>query len=114
LDVVHHRVIVIQNSEICAGDEPKVIGKAGPQTRGSVVGVAIGGPREEEGIDERGAGIALDIGPVVVLHENNENSFDRRKLARQTRGKPEHQSNSGSPQAHAVIYYELKVNDMRG
>jgi hypothetical protein len=73
-------VTVIGNPEICAGFEPKIIREAGVNARRIEVLRRVGGHWQQRIVDVRRGRAALNLRPIMILHQNDEYRFDAAHL----------------------------------
>jgi len=80
--VVDARRIVIQDSEVCPGLKPQVVGQAGMDARRIEVLLRVRSHRKQRLVNVRSVFLSFDVGvtrparPVVVLHQNDEERLD--------------------------------------
>ncbi len=65
------RRVVVEDAEIGSGFEPEIVWLARMDSGRVKELLAVARQREERVIDVRRTGAALDVGPVVVLHQNH-------------------------------------------
>lgn len=69
---VHSRISVVGHSEVRTGFQPQVIGQAGVIIGWIVVLLGMRARRQQHVIDVRRGRAALDVRPVMILHDNDE------------------------------------------
>src|SRR6267378_8090143 len=66
------RELVIDNTEVCPGFHPEIIGFAGMKVVWSIELCAVGGHRQNDVVNVGTVGAALNVLPVLILHDDYE------------------------------------------
>ena len=75
-DVVGGRQIVVVDAEVRAGFEPEIIGFAFDEAGRREILLRVRGHRQQSVVDVRAITVAVNRGPIFVLHHNDEHGLD--------------------------------------
>ena len=102
--------LIIEDAEVGPRLQPNIVGLAGMQTWRIVILVAVGGSGQEHGVNVWAVRAALDLAPIVVLHDDQEHVADphERIRCRRARFKKKEENGQAREQTAVHRWYGLK------
>ena len=97
-------IVVVEDSKICSRLQPEVIRQTGMQTGRRKILLAVRSHRQERVVDIRGIRAAMDVRPVMIFHQDDENRLDGwQRISKSNTAEHQREKKNTTP-LHKVVY----------